>query len=367
MNKRIIGLDVLKLISMFGILMLHLLNHGGILESIDWMSADYLIFWIIEIIFYCSVNCFALISGYIGVNKSGNYNKIISLFSQTIFYTLIITIIYLFHIKNIDFKLMIKAITPITSNQYWYISSYIGLCLFMPLLNYVLNTIEEKYIKKFLLIAFFFFSLLPTFLQQSSFGLENGYSTIWLMYLYLIGGFIKKYNFLKSISTKKIIIIYCLINIFLITIKFLCETMILIILKTKVEFNFFLSYISPFIVIESILLVVLFSRIVIKNEFHCNKIVYLSSLSLGVYLLHDNPIIRSNVVKYIFNVLHYGTFINMLLVFIICILIYLSGLLIEYGRKNFYKFLKMDQNIEILNSFLNYRMNKVIDFFERGE
>lgn len=77
--KRNYGIDALKIVSMFMIVILHTLGHGGILSSVSIFSGKYYAAWLMEIAAYCAVNCYALISGYVGINSKYRYSKIISL------------------------------------------------------------------------------------------------------------------------------------------------------------------------------------------------------------------------------------------------------------------------------------------------
>ena len=70
MNKvsRNYGIDLLRIISMLGVVFLHVLGHGGIL-SLDLSPVKFSMVWFIEILAYPAVNCFVLISGYIGYKE----------------------------------------------------------------------------------------------------------------------------------------------------------------------------------------------------------------------------------------------------------------------------------------------------------
>lgn len=57
------GIDLLRLVSMFFVVMLHVLAQGGVLENAS--GIQYAISWYMEITAYCAVNCYALISGYV--------------------------------------------------------------------------------------------------------------------------------------------------------------------------------------------------------------------------------------------------------------------------------------------------------------
>ena len=64
---------------MLGIMTLHILGHGGILDSLNILSVNYNIAWLLETCAYCAVDCFMLISGYIGVESKFKYSNLIYL------------------------------------------------------------------------------------------------------------------------------------------------------------------------------------------------------------------------------------------------------------------------------------------------
>ena len=66
-SRRNYGIDILRIVSMIFICMLHILGQGGILLKTEPQSVNYFSSWFLEIFAYCSVDCYALISGYVGV------------------------------------------------------------------------------------------------------------------------------------------------------------------------------------------------------------------------------------------------------------------------------------------------------------
>lgn len=93
------GIDLLKIVAMFLVLLLHILGHGGILGKLmstpPELLSKYGMAWLIEIIAYCSVNCFALTTGYNYYGKKPHWSNLINLLFQIIFYSSVITIIFL--------------------------------------------------------------------------------------------------------------------------------------------------------------------------------------------------------------------------------------------------------------------------------
>ena len=81
-DNRNYGIDLLRIFSMFLIVILHSLGHGGVLSSTVINSSQYKFSWLLEIISYCAVDIFALISGYVsytGNEKKTNYSNYFNL------------------------------------------------------------------------------------------------------------------------------------------------------------------------------------------------------------------------------------------------------------------------------------------------
>ena len=90
--KRNYGIDFLRCFSMFMVVMLHILGHGGILNNATSGSLNYGVAWLLETMAYCAVNCYALISGFVGTKAKYRYTNIVMLWLQVVFYTIIITV-----------------------------------------------------------------------------------------------------------------------------------------------------------------------------------------------------------------------------------------------------------------------------------
>ena len=88
-SKRNYGIDLLRTISMFMILILHILGNGGILKQVIPLTIYGELIWFIEVCCFCAVNCYGLISGYVGVKAKHKYSNLIYLWIQVFFYLII--------------------------------------------------------------------------------------------------------------------------------------------------------------------------------------------------------------------------------------------------------------------------------------
>ena len=62
-KKKNIGIEIVRILSMYMVMILHILGHGGILKSENIYSFSFISIWFIEIISIVAVNLFGLISG----------------------------------------------------------------------------------------------------------------------------------------------------------------------------------------------------------------------------------------------------------------------------------------------------------------
>ena len=86
-KKRNYGIDLLRMLSMFMIVNLHVLGQGGAMVRIVGDEAGYYAAWFLETCAYCAVDCYGLISGYVGVNGKFRPARLLELWLQVFFYS----------------------------------------------------------------------------------------------------------------------------------------------------------------------------------------------------------------------------------------------------------------------------------------
>lgn len=200
------GVDLLRILAMCGIIGLHVLNNGGVLENLNVGSFKYYIVLLFTCLCYTSVDIFGIITGWLySERKSIKNSRIIELWSVVLFYCLVIpSIFYIFNLYNIrrlGITEMIKSYFPILDGRYWYIVCYTFLFFIIPYINLFIDSLTKEKFKKFLVIVFILLSILPNIcFLVDFFKINNGYSPFWLIYLYMLGAYIKKYVDVKNIK-----------------------------------------------------------------------------------------------------------------------------------------------------------------------
>ena len=151
MEKRDCNVDLFRVLATIFVVILHVLGQGGILKETSPDAVNYWIAWFLEILAYCAVDCFAIITGYVMVNKMVKIKNILGLWLQVFFYSIVFTaLFFIFMPETKTSNNLLVAFFPIVGKQWWYMSSYFALFFFIPILNASINNISQKTLKIFL-------------------------------------------------------------------------------------------------------------------------------------------------------------------------------------------------------------------------
>ncbi len=202
MNKRIENLDVLRCYSMLMIVTLHVIGIGGIIAIV---SKQGFLRWgpisLLQYAFLCSVNVFMLLSGFFGVKIKFQYSRIAMLYLQTLFWSLTLAVVAHLFVPNHKINISIFRYIPLYTIYYWFFTSYFIVFFAMPMMNFVINSWTIEQLRKTILTFFILFTILTgsgvgyhKFWSREAFLLNDGYSPLWLAYVYFIGGFLSKYG-----------------------------------------------------------------------------------------------------------------------------------------------------------------------------
>ena len=346
--KRNLGLDLLRIISMFMVLLLHILGQGGVLNALDSSSPKYAVAWFIEIAAYCAVNCYALISGYVGIRSKYKYSNIAFLWIQTVFYTLLITLIFsIFKHDELTANSYWTAVLPVTKRAYWYFTSYFCIFFFIPAFNHIVNTMKKAQLKAMIISIIVIFSLIYTLARSNIIGSAvddlfvtgKGYSPIWLALLYVVGAYISKYC-----EDFKMPPYLCFVLYFVSIIITLIEHL-------TVKKSVLVGYTSPTILFCGIILLIGFSQLKINKL--GGIISFFAPLSFSVYLIHVNPLVWKHFMKDRFTEIAALSLPQMVLcILITAVCLYLICSAIDLIRHYLFKLLKLKHGLMLLENKL---------------
>ena len=282
------GIDLLRIIAMISIIILHINLYSRILY-LSSKDPRYKSAWRLETMGYWGVNGFGLISGIVGY-KSYHFSNIMYIWVQSSFYSEIFTI-YIYFTRKIKKKLFL-SLFPILIRRHWYVNAYFFLYLFIPFINFGITHLNSKTYKYLVLFYFFIYSfyniVAGSLLRGFDYHFLNyGYSTLWLLILYIAGGYFGKHLFQDNNHlTFKYIIFYSFIYLFstFVSSEFKFS-------KIKKKFSIInrislISYLSPTIVLQAISLIMIFSKLNIKNKCFIKIISFFTPLTFNVTLSH---------------------------------------------------------------------------------
>ena len=345
-ERRNAGIDLLRTVSMFMIVVHHVLLHGGILEHADQRSIHYMIAWFLEIAGFCAVNVYGMISGYVGYGKKHRLSRFLQLYLQMIFYTLITTAVFHFiHPEMVTGETVLHAIFPFAFDMYWYYTAYFCLFFLMPFLDKLMDTLSRKEAGQLMVVLFIIFSVLQTIFNRQFALTNDGYSFLWLTVMYLAGAYIRKYDVGKG-SGRRYFFGYVICVLFIWFLKIGYERITYIWTLEQQTSERFVNYISPFVVICAVCLVVAFKEI--KCGEKLKRVArFLAPVSFDVYLLHDEPLVRETFIIGAFSsYLFMNPVMMVLAVVVTAVVIWGLGCLVGWLRIWIFRLLRVDRMCE---------------------
>lgn len=297
LKQRNFGIDLLKIASMLLVVILHVMGKGGVLGAVEPGTYRYVVSWLIEIGAYCAVNCFALASGYTGFRSSRRPSNLLLLWLRVLFYSVGITVCFaVLSPDSVTPGQWRAAVLPTMFQQYWYFTAYFCLFFFMPLLNIAIDRLSRVELLATAVGIVFVLSVLPTVSGTDIFGAFEGYSAIWLMALYVIGGYFGKYRVLPGMTPLRCLVAYA--------ISVSVTLLALILLQGKDASTLaggdasmaLINYTSPTILVCGISLLMFFERIAVESSRLKKVISFLVPLSFSVYLIHTHPLVFDRII-----------------------------------------------------------------------
>lgn len=313
-TSRNASFELARIIAMIFIIAHHFQFHGGWSLPTDNVNGVCLV--ITNALFLPAVNVFVMISAYFMCTKTQiPWKKLAKLWLTVFFYSIILfTAFTAAGVYKFDLFSFLQALFPILMNRYWFFSAYCLMILMSPFFNMLIAKLNKA---QFSLICLLII-VLASLQDASAFvilPLEKGHNGVWLCLLYFIAAYIRKYD----ISLNNVVWAIGLLGfIALVAVSFF----------TGGHYN------SINTVLMSIFIFLTAKKFTIKNKPLSKIICFVSSLTFGIYIIHDSPEIEKFMYEQIF---HSSKFISSKYAFLIYIGFVLATFcvcaLIEWIRK----------------------------------
>ena len=329
--KRNYGIDLLKILAMINIINLHI-NKFSFNLRLNPDNPKYKNVYRLQILSFWPVDTFGIISGLVSFKKY-KFSNVIYIWFEYFFYSIFFAIYqYMKSLKNIRF--VILSFFPIGINRFWYANTFIFLYLFLPFINNYIISANKNYFSKLIGVYFFFYSFYHKLMQynigKTDFDYINeGYSTIWLMVLYILGGYLGRFFLNNKYLSNHVYFMIYIFSSFL-TSEYTFYTY----KKNKFANKILISYNSPTILIQSLSLIFLFYNLEIKNKYIQKMILFFIPLNFNVALIH--LIVFQFKTRFIFNFFDYINQLKKNFLFFkiygISIIIYIICAIFDYFR-----------------------------------
>jgi hypothetical protein len=304
-KERNSNFELMRIVSMFMIVVYHFIVHGGVLTNSYGLSN--LFFNMVIAIIFVHVNSFVLLSGYFNHDKQLKFGKALKLNNTVWFYTAIISIIFFSVGADISKLSLFHDLLPISYGSYWFFTCYLMLFLISPILNIVIANSNKFRLRKIIVGCFILISILPILTKNAFFNSGNGFSLSSFILLYFIGAYLNKYPiqhsyFLKVFTRDAKRLVFVVAFFCLAVLNFLLNYLgtglqhfgnSLVVDIGGILTNAFVSYSNPILILQSICYILFFETVCINSNF-INKI---ASCTFGVYLITDNIYVREWIYK----------------------------------------------------------------------
>lgn len=292
-NKRILYLDLLRILSTFAMVLLHVVAYKFYNVKVD--SYEWQVLNVYDSMVRFCVPIFVMISGVVFLNP--NYECSISKLYKDKIFKIIITFVFwssvyalIESIKYDSFDFIEFALKFVYGHYHlWFLYMIVGLYIMVPFLRKICS--EKTLIEYFLILSFIFCfclnltELIPgidmikeNVLEDANIFLVLGYTGY-----FVLGYYLNQYN-ISSESRKKIYILGIVSLIFTIVM-----TSVFSLNNNYPQIKLY-EYLTPNILFVSTAIFVLFkekiSKIKINNKIE-GSVVTLSDITLGIYLIHD--------------------------------------------------------------------------------
>lgn len=193
-DSRNYSLDLLRIISMLMIILMHSIDHSGVLEAAETAVLPAKIYvYTAYVLTRVSVNCFIMISGYFMVRQSFRPEKLLVLWMEVVFYSLFFRILFIgLGMKGFSPGAIFSCFIPVLTGRYWFVTIYFGLCFIAPFLNIALKAMSKRQHLMLMAVLFLLFPVWSAFFPFSQ-GMNSGggWGLAWFSVLYLTGAWFR--------------------------------------------------------------------------------------------------------------------------------------------------------------------------------
>ena len=358
-KKRRSNIELLRILMMLQIIFLHISDYGDYTEIANELGGrTELIYWLVWLMNRCPVYVFVVIMGYFLSTTGDEFNvkRILKVYQPMWFYSVAIPVICcIVSPKRVSGEYCIKAFIPFLSRTWYFMTLYILVLIISPYLNRMIDGLDRKRFLMLIGICFFLFSIWqPLSMLEPFEGIigtkkilftQGGKSLYDFIYMYILGAFLRKYHIFsnhenipdKSIWNNPLVylsgfILMGLINLLIVNVY--PDQGI----ESIIGYND-----NPVVVLQCVLLFRTFEKLDLSRFPKLGNVInYISAGNMGVYMIHEHPLIRPLIWDEIFatyDIEFYSHHLYLLKFLMIMLIVYFTCWSIDWMRKMCAKFI----------------------------
>lgn len=344
MKKRVVSIELLRIIAMMMVVMLHYLGKGEILPDLTQdMNLNGYMAWIMEALCIVAVNVYMLISGYFLVNSNFKFSRLAELICQVLFYSILIEAVLLatgvLKGDDLTFNRILELIFPVQMEHYWFISAYISMYLFSPILSIATRNMEQKKLRNTVLALLIFYSLSKSILPVQLMVDNKGYDSIWFICVFLVAAYIRLYGISRlEKGWKRGFLCYGAGVAGILVVTFLIRAVYMITGRLDHFIGAAFHYNHVLNLLAAVGLFYVFRNMNLSSEGkRAYVICKLAPYSLGVYLLHEQIDIRYLWPQWLGASAEGNIFMLLLRCLVAVVIVYIAGTLVDMVRSVLFK------------------------------
>ena len=344
-ERRQANYELLRIVAMLMVVTLHYMHSADLLLRPDAPVTGLRIAGnFVESFCICAVNTYVLITGCFLPRSGFRLGRILQLILEVYFYAMLIPLLLTLAgtpVAGAGSWDMFYYLLPISSNHYWFATSYVILYLFSPLLNAAADRLTRRQLKftiAFLIVIFCLIkSVCPVHLQTDRYGYDFG----WFLCLYLIAAYIRRYDAGRFATPRRAALLYfgSSLATFLLTVLLteLNHRSLSLIYYATVPFH----YNALLVLTAAIGLFLLFRYVKIPEGGFATAVRKAAPYTFGVYLIHNHMDVRDRWLPFLKEILGEvpGTVPAMLLHMAGCVLaVFFACLFADWVRSILFAF-----------------------------
>lgn len=352
-KTRMANFELLRCIAMMMVVGIHFIGKGGFLPDFTAtsISAQGYVATVLESFLIVCVNLYMMISGYFLVESKFSLKKALNIWMQVFFYSVGIGIIaYLAGYvpkEGWNIYMLGRLIFPISKNHYWFMTAYLYMYLFSPILAAGVKMLTKKQFQTVLgaiLVAFCIVkSVVPLNLETDG----QGYNMVWYLCVFLVAAYVRLYGipFFKNKTRGFCVYLGGVLGILMITmvIRVICLRTGIRTVASNVAFH----YNHFFVLLAAVGLFYAFLKIDIRPGKIADFICRVSPYTLGVYLIHCHTCVEDEWTGWIFQIFGRPDSVTGFLgVIIIAIFtVFVLGIVVDFLRQKLFVLIGRGANV----------------------